>query len=115
MKTMGLWPGMCVLEMATNEYPFMECGNKLLTLLQKTSQVARIIYYQTWEDVSIYVYLRMCRRMCRRMCMSGIVCMYVFRVRICARAQTQKHPHKENYKQKITRRERERGSYMYDE
>jgi len=30
--------GMCVLEMATNEYPFMECGNKLLTLLQKTSQ-----------------------------------------------------------------------------
>jgi serine/threonine protein kinase len=30
--------GMCVLEMATNEYPFSECGNKLLTLLQKTSQ-----------------------------------------------------------------------------
>lgn len=30
--------GMCVLEMATNEYPFSECGNKLLTLLQRTSQ-----------------------------------------------------------------------------
>lgn len=30
--------GMCVLEMATNEYPFSECGNKFLTLLQKSSQ-----------------------------------------------------------------------------
>lgn len=30
--------GMCVLEMATNEYPFAECGNKLMTLLEKTSK-----------------------------------------------------------------------------
>lgn len=52
--------GMCVLEMATNEYPFSECGNKFLTLLQKSSQNLQPEALAKVEDPALKKFIEQC-------------------------------------------------------